>query len=344
MGGPTRVPRAAVTMHEVAARARVSVKTVSNVVNNYPHVRPATRERVERAIRDLGYQVNASARSLRRGRTGVIGLALPELSLPYFAELADAFMAVAEERGVAVLIEHTGADPARELETLRASRRGMTDGLLFSPLGIGQEEVGALAVDYPLVLLGERIFSGPVDHVTMANVEGARAATWHLIERGCRRIAVVGAHPGEVLGSASLRIQGYTEALEAAGIPFDPALVVAAGLWHRASGADAINAAMDSGLEFDAVFGLNDALALGVLHALHQRRVSVPDQVKVIGFDDIDEASYSTPTLTSVAPGKREIARVAMDYLLERIESPQVLRAPRTFVAPFTIATRDSTA
>ena len=98
MGGPTRAPRGAVTMHEVAARARVSVKTVSNVVNDYPHVRPATRERVERAIRDLGYQVNVSARSLRRGRTGVIGLALPELSLPYFAELADSFMAEAEKR------------------------------------------------------------------------------------------------------------------------------------------------------------------------------------------------------------------------------------------------------
>ena len=108
----------AVTMHEVAARAGVSIKTVSNVVNGYQYIRPATKERVEAAIADLGYQVNISARNLRRGRTGIIGLAVPELSLPYFAELADSVIRAAEARGLTVLIEQTGSVRERELEVL----------------------------------------------------------------------------------------------------------------------------------------------------------------------------------------------------------------------------------
>jgi len=330
-------------MHEVAARARVSIKTVSNVVNGYPHIRPATKDRVEKAIQDLGYKVNASARNLRRGRAGVIGLALPELSLPYFAELADAVMVAAERHGVSVLIEHTGAQREREFEVLRSDRRSLTDGLLFSPLEMSQDDVGALNVDYPLVLLGERIFGGPVDHVTMANVDASFAATMHLIERGARRIAVVGGHPGEVVGTAALRVKGHRRALEEAGIPLDPELILEAGLWHRSTGAEAIARALDAGIEFDAVFGLNDALALGALHELNQRHIAVPGRVTVIGFDDIEDSAFSTPTLSSVSPGKTQIAETAVDFLMQRIGSPDLLIGPRYVEADFEVVAREST-
>ncbi len=160
------------TLRDVAALARVSFKTVSNVVNDYPHVAPATRKRVIAAIAELGYQPNRMARSMRTGRTGAIGLAVPELSLAYFAELADEVITVADQHDVVVVIEQTGGDPRRELEVLRGPRRQMTDGLLFSPLALGSADAGLLDVGFPLVLLGERIFDGPVDHVTMENVEG----------------------------------------------------------------------------------------------------------------------------------------------------------------------------
>mgnify|MGYP006333536385 FL=1 len=332
-------------MHEVAARAKVSIKTVSNVVNDYPHIRPATRERVEKAIRELGYQVNVSARNLRRGRTGVIGLALPELSVPYFAELADAVMAAADARGVSVLIEMTGAQRERELATLRSPRRSLTDGLLFSPAAISQDDVAALAVDFPAVLLGERIFDGGVDHVTMANVEGARAATHHLLARGARRIAVIGreGRDGQT-DSASLRIAGYRQALAEAGVPFDPELILDAPMWHRSQGSAAIARALDAGVTFDAVFGLNDALALGAMHMLHQRRIAVPGEVAVIGFDDVEDAAFATPTLSSVTPGRDEIATTALDFLLERIELGAAAGPPRQVLAQFSVAERESTA
>src|SRR5690606_7799791 len=228
-------------------------KTVSNVVNGHPHVRPSTREKVERAIAELGYTPNLTARSLRSGRTGAIALAVPELNLSYFAELAGFVIAAAEQAGLVTLVEQTGGDRARELALLRSPRLRMTDGLILAPLGMGQEDAAALEVSFPLVLLGERTFDWPTDHVTMRNVDAARAGTEYLLESGRRRIAVIGENEDEVMGSARLRLRGYREALEAYGIAYDERLVARATLWHRADGARAMRELLDRGVEFDAV-------------------------------------------------------------------------------------------
>ncbi|MGB3731939.1 LacI family DNA-binding transcriptional regulator [Microbacterium sp.] len=331
----------AVTLHDVARLANVSIKTVSNVINDYPHIRPATRERVEQAIAELGYTPNLTARNLRSGRTGAIALALPDLSLAYFGELAAQVIREAEAAGVVVLVEQTGADRDRELELLRSPRLKLTDGLIFSPLGMGQEDAAALDVSFPLVLLGERIFDGPADHVTMRNIDAARAATEHLLALGRRRIAVVGAHEGEVLGSAALRLQGYREALEAAGIPYDEDIVGYTTLWHRANGADSMREMLARGAQFDAVFGLNDTLALGAMRVLQEAGRRVPDDVAVIGFDGLDEAQYSIPSLTTIDPGRDWIAKTAVSTLLQRIAG-QADAAPRTLLADFRILERES--
>jgi DNA-binding LacI/PurR family transcriptional regulator len=331
----------AVTLHDVARLAEVSIKTVSNVIHDYPHIRPATRQKVEDAIAELGYTPNLTARNLRSGRTGAIALALPDLGLAYFAELAAQVIQEAEAAGVAVLVEQTGADRDRELDLLRGPRRKLTDGLIFSPLGMSNEDKAALEVDYPLVLLGERIFDGPTDHVTMRNVDAARAATEHLIASGHRRIAVIGAHEGELVGSAALRMQGYREALEAAGIPYDDEIVGYTTLWHRANGADSMRELLARGARFDAVFGLNDTLALGAMRVLQEAGRRVPDDVAVIGLDGLDEAKYSIPSLTTVDPGRAWIARTAVATLLERISGTPDPE-PRTMFADFRILDRES--
>ncbi len=333
----------AATVHDVARLAGVSIKTVSNVINDYPHIRPTTREKVEQAIAELGYTPNLTARNLRSGRSGSIALALPELSLSYFAELADAVIAAAEKRGHTVTIEHTGGDRARELDVLRSPRRKLSDGLIFSPLGMGQDDVHLTAVEYPLVLLGERIFGSPADHVTMKNVEAGRAATEHLIAQGRRRIAVVGAHDGEVIGSAGLRLRGYREALDAAGIEFDPALIAYTELWHRANGATSMRELLASGVRFDAVFGLNDTLALGAMRVLQEAGLRVPADVAVVGFDDLDEAQYSLPSLTTIDPGREQIADTAVQLLLDRVEQ-RATGPSREIFADFRIVDRESTA
>lgn len=334
-------------MRDVALLARVSNKTVSNVVNDHPHVRPDTRARVQQAIAELGYRPNLSARGLRSGRTGVIGLAVPELRQPYFAELADAVIAVAERRNLSVIVGQAGADRDHEMAVLANGLR-QTDGLLFSPERLGTEDRGLLDdVTYPLVLLGERIFGGPTDHVTMHNVEGARAAVEHLLALGRRRIAVVGAHPDHRTGQlrpSDLRVQGYREALAAAGLPEDRRLERAVAPWHPENGADATRELLSSGVGFDAILALNDTLGIGVLRALGEAGCRVPDDVAVIGFDNIENGQFTLPSLSSVDPGREEIAETAVAMLLERIESgTRTPQTPRLHKAGFHIVAREST-
>lgn len=336
----------AATMQDVARLAGVSVKTVSNVVNDFPHVRPETRARVEGAISKLGYEVNLTARNLRQGRTGMIALALPELKLPYFAELADSVIVEAEKCGLRVVIEQTNADRDREMDVLQGQRKMFTDGIIFSPLALGQDDIALFKVNFPLIVLGERVFESTNDHITMSNVEAARAATEHLIGQGCRRIALVGAHPGEVVGSAALREKGFREAMAAAGLEVDERLVCPTDLWHRSTGSIATRELIDSGVDFDAVFALNDALAIGVLHALHRAHIDVPNRVRVIGFDDIDDAAYTAPTLSSVSPGRQQIARTAVELVVRRIEeqslAPQDRSPIERIFADYEVKVRES--
>lgn len=333
------------TMHDVARVAGVSIKTVSNVINDYPHVRPGTRSRVEAAIAELAYRPNASARGLRSGRTGVIGLAVPALRENYFAELADFIIRAAEARSVGVVVEQTNGDREAELLAVSGGRRRFTDGLLLSPVELGQSDAALLDVEYPLVLLGDRIFGGPTDHVAIHNTSAARAGVEHLLGIGRRRIAVLGGVDGDPAepSSASLRLRGYQEALAAAGIAADPALVRPCAHWSRAAGAEAVHAMIAEGVTFDAVFALNDTLALGALRALAGEGISVPGDVAVLGFDNIDEARFSVPSLSSVDAGKERIAEVAVDLLLERIAEKGPRQPPRTIQPAFTVVAREST-
>ncbi|WP_411699774.1 LacI family DNA-binding transcriptional regulator [Conyzicola sp.] len=332
-----------ITMHDVARLAGVSIKTVSNVVNDYPHIRPETRDRVNSAIDELGYRPNLIARGLRSGRTGVISLIIPDLRNAYFAELADVVMRAADAQGLSVIIEQSGADRDREIGLLGGERKQKVDGILYSALALGEDDAHILNdVTTPLVLLGERIFHGPTDHVTMQNTEGARAATAHLIGLGRTRIAVVGAHRGEVIGSAGLRLAGYREALADAGIAYDDELVGEVGGWYRSGGAQAMRLLLDSGARFDGLVAFNDSMALGAMRVMQEAGLRIPDDVAVIGYDDIDETRYTLPTLSTIDPGKEEIAEVAVRYLLERIGNPGAVIEPREHLAAYRVVVRES--
>jgi DNA-binding LacI/PurR family transcriptional regulator len=334
-----------VTMHDVARLAGVSIKTVSNVVNDYPHIRPETRQRVTAAIEKLGYRPNLTARGLRSGRTGVISLIIPDLRNAYFAELADAVMRAADVHGLSVIIEQSGGERERELGLLAGDRRQAVDGILYSALALGESDAHVLVeVGTPLVLLGERIFGGPTDHVTMRNTEATRAATEHLLARGRRRIAVIGARRGETVSSAGLRLVGYREALVAADVSFDETLVREERAWSRSGGAEAMRELLDTGFSFDGLIAFNDLMALGAMRVMQEAGLHVPDDVAVIGFDDIDETRYTLPTLSTVDAGRDEIARVAVQFLIERIAGDGAAPPPREHLAAFRVIERESSA
>jgi DNA-binding LacI/PurR family transcriptional regulator len=331
----------AVTMNDVARAAGVSLKTVSNVLNDYEFIRPATRQRVQDAIAALGYEANLTARSLRSGKTSMLGLVLSDLSAPYYAELASRLMKAATRRGYRVLVEQSDAGEKAELNALQGTFRQLTDGLLFTPLAIDADAVASRAGHKPLVMLGEHIMDPRFDLVTMKNEEAAAAVTAHLLGSGHRRIAVLGAVPEESTGSAGLRLNGYRRALQEAGVPFDPALIVPSE-WRRDAGAAALAGLLDAGMQFDAVFGLNDVLALGALHELLVRGVQVPRDVAVAGFDDIDEARFASPSLTTVSPGMDEIAERSVGLLLDRIAGRETAETGVHLAAGFELKIRES--
>ncbi|MET8862106.1 LacI family DNA-binding transcriptional regulator [Nonomuraea sp. NPDC004580] len=333
------------TLRDVAKRANVSIRTVSNVVNGYAPVSDELRARVQTVLDELGYRPNLIARNLKQGRTGMIALVVPELDVPYFAELAREIITAARARGYVVMIDQTDGDGDRERELLgRDSRATLFDGLLISPISVTAEELRGRANKVPIVLLGEHIFNGSLPHVAIDNVAAAREATTHLLDLGRRRVAAIGDQPYATGETAQLRTTGYRQALARAGIEVDETLIVSTPHFHRRLGAEAVQRLIALPEPPDAVFCYNDLLALGAIRALTRAGWRVPDDVAVVGIDDIEEGQYSTPSLTTVAPDKGELARRAVDALLETINAAEPSGPPPEIVVPHRLIVRESTA
>ena len=330
------------SLKDVARLAGVSPKTVSNVIHGYVHITEETRSRVQQALAELNYRPNLSARHLRAGRSGIIALAVPELGIPYFAELAECIIRAAEGHGWTVLIDQTDGLAEREQLVTAGIRDQLIDGLVLSPLALGREDLERRVDDTPLVLLGERIHDGPADHVAIDNVAAARSATAHLVEIGRRRIAAIGDQRDVGLGTAQLRLAGFARALRDAGLALDQRLVMPAPSYHRQDGAEAMTRLLDLDEPPDAVFCFNDLMAFGAIRTVLSRGLRVPGDVAVVGFDDIEEGRFSTPTLTTIRPDKGQIARLAVSLLHERLGSGRD-QPPRELQADFSLVVREST-
>lgn len=304
------------TLKDVGDYVGVSAKTVSNVVNNTGWVGEELKERVHRAIIELGYRPNAAARQLRSGRSGMIALALPDLAQPYFAELASAVVRAAAARSITVLINQTNGDFDAERRIADGVGIPVMDGVILSALALTARDLTHREDAMPIVLLGEHIGESAFPHVAVDSARAAEAATNHLLAAGRRRIAAIGAQTEAPRETADLRLAGYRAALAGAGIAHDDALVAFVDEFQRADGVSAVEGLLSSGTAFDAVFAFNDLLALGAMHTLVSRGIRVPEDVAVIGFDDIEEGRFATPALTSVSPDKDAIARAALDLLL----------------------------
>lgn len=330
-----------VRLVDVAERAGVSMKTVSNVVHDYPHVSPALRQKVQDAIDELGYRPNLAARRLVTGRTGMIALAMPEIDHPYFSELSRCIAEEATELGYRVLIEQTLGDPAAEHAVLQDREEGLVDGVIFHPVHMGTVEIARVRKDTPLVLLGESAMPVTVDHVMIDNVQAAADGVRLLLEGGRRRVAFLATVRDDITGSTEQRLRGYQEQLIAAGITPDPELILSADGFSPEDSRATLERAIAAGVEFDAILCRDDRFAIGALKALASAGRRVPEEVAVVGWDDTLVAAYCSPSLTSVAPDKREIARTALTLLHERISGHHGVGRHR--IAHHTIAAREST-
>jgi LacI family transcriptional regulator len=328
-------------IRDVAAAASVSVGTVSNVLNAPERVAPATVARVHAAIEELGFVRNDAARQLRAGRSRSIGLLVLDVGNPFFTDLARAAERHAAHSNLVVLLGTTDDDPQRERAYVDTFEEQRVFGLLISPVS---EDLDRVLVAHrrgiPVVLVDRDGSGTPLASVAVDDVAGGRMAATHLCEQGRRRIAFVGGPHG--LRQVADRLAGAREAvreypgvtLEA--IPTDEPSVLAG----RAAGERLC--ALPAGRRPDAMFCANDLLAIGMLQALMSGGLSVPDDIALIGYDDIDFARSAAVPLSSIRQPSADIGTTAIDLLLAAAESPDV--EPQHVVFSPELVARASTA
>jgi DNA-binding LacI/PurR family transcriptional regulator len=338
------------SLRDVAELAGVSIKTVSNVVNDYPHVRETTREKVREAILQVGYRPQVAAQQLRTGASRMITLAVPSLTFSYFSDLAQQFIDEAQLRGQTVVLHSTSGGREAERTVLEGFKRVFGDGVIFNPLQLEEELFARMErTSQPTVFIGEHLpetLPQGSDYVRIDNVSAAHDATTHLIATGRRRIAFIGAidtpRGAQPHSSGSLRRDGYLAALREHGLPADGEDVQAVDDWRRPDGFAGAEALLARRPDVDAIVCGNDDLAIGVLARLRRRGRRVPEDVAVIGYDDTPDAPFASPSLSTISPDKHALAATALDLLTERIQGHD--GPPRILDTPYTLVVRESTA
>ncbi len=310
------------TMQDVADRAGVSISTVSRVINDGVYVDPSTKQRVQEAITALGYRPNLLARSFRRKETQTIGLLVPDNSNPFFAEIARVIEDVGFAAGYSVILCNSDLSPVKQAAYVDVLLAKRVDGLILTSNGLINATDGLDVIDrvvaagVPCVVVDRDLEDGPVDQVLVDNHQGGYLAGEYLLGLGHRDLAcLVG--PSDLTRSAG-RIAGFRHALADAGIDLRQDAIVR-GNGRSDGGEAAMRELLDRGVPFTALFAFNDLMAIAAIGALQQAGRRVPDDVSVIGFDDILLAAAVFPPLTTVAQPVADMGRRSVRLLLDRI-------------------------
>jgi LacI family transcriptional regulator len=302
---------------DVAARAGVSVTTVSHVVNGTRFVMEASRKRVEEAVRELGYVPSAVARSLKHHATHTFGMLIPNNSNPYFAEVLRGVESRCFKAGYNVILGNSDDDPARQASYLRVLAEKRVDGLVLVSSSQDPRVTGLMGeMKIPLVLLDREIPGLDCDLVEVDHVTGGRLATEHLLGLGHPRVACISGPPG--LAPSSQRRAGWKQALADAGVERE-AGDLARGDFSPRGGFLAMQTLLRRHPRPSAVFVCNDMMAFGALAAAREAGIQVPGQLSIVGYDDIQLAAYSAPPLTTVVQPKLQIGTLAAEMLLDRV-------------------------
>lgn len=338
--GSAPKPNMKLKLEEIAKRSGVSRSTVSRVINNDPNVNAETRERVASVIRALNFQPNAAARSLARGRSHVLGLVIPQgvgalFTDPYFPILLQGISSACNAREHSVMLWL--AEPEYERRTIRQILHGgLIDGVIVSSMLIDDPIVQALSeANKPFILVGRFPMNPNVSYVDADNEKGAHEAVAHLIRLGRRRIATITGPSNMIAGSD--RRDGYLAALRERGFTSDPRLIVE-GDFTEAGGYAAMQRLLAQ--QPDAVFTANDIMAQGALRALREAGRRVPDDVAVVGFDDIPAAAHTEPPLTTVRQPIQRLGAVAVDLLIDLVQKPEA--GPKRVQLPTELVIRRS--
>jgi len=319
------------TLEEIAQLAHTSRSTVSRVINADPNVRASTRQRVQEVITRLNYQPNQAARSLAGGHTHILGLVIPTgvasvFTDPYFPTLIRGISSACQEHDYSVMLWL--AEPEYERRTvMQVLQNGFIDGIIVSSMPIDEKMVEALLTSHlPFILIGRHPQHAEISYVDVENQVGAWQAVNHLLALGRRRIACLSGPLNTIVGID--RQKGYQAALKDYGIPVDPHLVLE-GNFSEEDGYRLTHGILP--YQPDAIFAASDAMALGALRLLHELSIPVPQQIAVVGFDDLPFAARSQPPLTTIRQPILQTGATAAECLISCIEDhaqagrPQIL-------------------
>ncbi len=321
----SRTPDKRPTINDIAKRAGLSKASVSRALNGKQDVDPETRKRVLKLAAQIGYVPSASARALSNGRSNCLGLLVPTLTWPWILEVLRGVAEEIERSGYSLILYTTsgGEDSEREFMS-QVVPAGAVDGLaLVIPLGM-LEYIERLAKGgLPVVVVDDRGHYPDLPTVATTNIEGGRSATRHLIDNGRRRIAMLnGPHD---FGCNRDRLAGYKSALQKAGLQFDPRLVVDSD-FKETGGASAMTALLAADPDLDGVFVANDVMAFGAMRALRNAGRRVPDDVAVVGFDDIPASAMTHPPLSTVRQPLYEMGRTAASMVMAAVRGESITK------------------
>lgn len=308
------------TIREVAKKAGVSVTTVSHVVNQTRFVAEETEKRVVAAMHQLNYRPNTLARSLRRGETHTIGLIVPDSANPYFAEVARAMEEKAFRAAYSTILCNSDNDLEKEKRYTEVLINKQVDGIIFMACGddiLSLQEL--IERQTPAIIVDRLLDQIELDSVVSDNFQGGYLATNHLISTGHHRIAIIRG-PSNVTPSAK-RFDGYLKALEENEIPSNPSWIKS-GDFHPPSGYHATTELLSLAERPDAIFACNDLMAIGALRAAYEANLKVPEDLSIIGYDNIELASFTQPALSTIAQPIDNLAERAVHLLLKKINNP----------------------
>jgi len=306
-----------VTIVDVARHAGVSITTVSHALSGNRRVADSTRARIDHSIRELGYRPNAFARGLRTERSHMVALIIPDITNPYYPTLARGMQDALHSGGYQTLVGSTDGHRDQERSFLQDSLQRRVDGIAFASFETTARMLApVLQADIPVVSIGTTIRHRNVDCVRTDDVAGSRDATAYLIEKGYAPIGMIGGPPGT--SPSDHRLDGHRDALREAGIAFNPRLM-AIGDFTRAGGASAMGKLLGRRPVPRAVFCANDLMAIGAMDAIRDAGIRVPEDVALVGYDDIEAASLVTPDLTTVVNPAYDMGRECGRLLVERM-------------------------
>ncbi|MEW9032089.1 MAG: LacI family DNA-binding transcriptional regulator [Planifilum fimeticola] len=327
------------TIKDVARRANVSVATVSRILNNLPGYSQETKERVLKAIEELGYYPNALARGLVSKKTNSIGVLFPSVSSMFSAEILGGIEQVAHEQDSSVIVCHTAYNGTRTMKYLGLLREKQIDGVIFVSEVLKEEYYQALSeMDVPVVLISTKSERFPLPYVKVDDRSAAYSATSYLIEKGHRRIGMISGNRSDPIAGIP-RVEGYQAALQDHGIPACDRHIVYADGFGFDKGLQCLPLLLSRAPEITAVFAASDEMAVAALYAANKLGIKVPDELSVMGYDNLRIAEMTVPSLTTVAQPLREMGETAARMLFGMMEEGEAVKSR---IMPHRIVERES--